>query len=246
LAVFDNRRGDLPKATEELVRAIELNEELGLTGYMGVLLARLGIVRTSAGDVDGARAANLRALELGRRLMDPPVLGMALGSMARLSLRLGALDEAEQAASEALEIYRSGAQGASGGRRNLALDVQAGTAMAYAVLGFVAQHNGDGAEADRLHRAGLGQAMLTRNPRAMAVAIEGLAGAAALLGEGVRAAHLLGHAARMRAESDTPAGDFEQHDLERVQNLAIALLGPDEFVEAFEQGDRSELNDLVG
>jgi tetratricopeptide (TPR) repeat protein len=178
--------------------------------------------------------------------MDPPVLGMALGSSARLSLRLGRLDEAEQAASEALDIYRSGAQGPFGGRRNLALDVQACTAMAYAVLGFVAQHHGDGAEADRLHREGLDQARLTRNPRAIAVAIEGLAGAAALLGDGRRAAQLLGHAAQTRSEANTLTGDFEQQDVERVQNLAMALLDHDAYLAAFEQGHRVGLSDLVG
>ena len=50
----------------------------------------------------------------------------------------------------------------------------------YAVLGFVAELRGDGAEADRLHREGLTQAHLTREPRAVAVAVEAaIAGAAA-------------------------------------------------------------------
>jgi tetratricopeptide (TPR) repeat protein len=246
LAAFDARRGNHSRAADELVQAVELNEALGLTGYLGVLLARLGIVRTSVGDFDAAHAANARAIELGRRLMNAPVLGMALSSQARLLLRLGRFDEAADVATEALDVYRTAGSGAAGSRRNLQFDVQAGTAMAYAVLGFVAQHAGDGVEADRLHREGLGQARLTQNPRAIAVAIEGLAGAAAATGDGKLSAELLGHATQLRAAAGVALSEFEAEEIERVQNLAMALLGNDDFVEAFEQGHRVGLSELVG
>ncbi|MEY2420712.1 MAG: hypothetical protein QOI95_779 [Acidimicrobiaceae bacterium] len=246
LAAFDARCGNLVRATDELVQAVELNQALGLTGYLGVLLARLGIMRTSIGDFEGAQDANARAVELGRRLMDAPVLGMALSSQARLLLRLRRFDEAAEVATEALGVYQAAGSGASGSRRNLQFDVQAGTAMAYAVLGFVAQHNGDGVEADRLHRAGLGQAQLTRNPRAIAVALEGLAGAAVATGDGKLSAELLGHAAQLRAAAGVALGDFEAQEIERVQDAAMALLGLDGFAAAFEQGHHSELIDLVG
>ena len=248
LASFDAGRDELAKASEELERAIRLNEERGLVGYMGVLLGRLGVMRMAAGEFDAARVANARSLELGRRLMDLPVLGVALSSTARLALRLGRLDEAAHAATEAIEIYRSGASGPSPGRRNLAFDVPAGAAASHAVLGFVAELNGDGDEAERQHREGLGYARLTREPRATAVALEGLAGAAGVRGDGVRAAQLLGCAAELRGTSNLSSGDFERHDQERLHAKTTALLGHDAFVVAFEQGRRmvGEIDDVIG
>ncbi|XKK39530.1 hypothetical protein HFP72_00745 [Nocardiopsis sp. ARC36] len=57
------------------------------------------------------------------------------------------------------------------------MDGRIGTAFILTQLGFVAEQRGDAAEALDLHRQGLGEAERGGDPRAVALALEGLAGA---------------------------------------------------------------------
>jgi hypothetical protein len=57
------------------------------------------------------------------------------------------------------------------------------------------------------------------------MALEGLAGADALDGEGVRAARLLGAAARAREETGAPLPAAERFDVDRITAAVRGLLG---------------------
>ena len=61
-------------------------------------------------------------------------------------------------------------------------------------------------DADRFHRDGLDQALVTGNPLILALALEGLAGVAVLDGDGERAARLLGKANALRSTTASEPG----------------------------------------
>ncbi|MGY0235035.1 hypothetical protein [Longispora urticae] len=79
-----------------------------------------------------------------------------------------------------------------------------GLPLLLAELGFAAELRSDAAAAGALHKEGLAAAREGGDPRAVALALEGLAGVALLDGEPDRAARLLGSAAALRDSSGSP------------------------------------------
>lgn len=63
-------------------------------------------------------------------------------------------------------------------------------------------------------------------------------------GHAVRGAELLGHADRLRGDAGAPVPALQRDDIDRAREAATALLGPDAFLAAFEQGHRRDLGDL--
>jgi predicted ATPase/DNA-binding SARP family transcriptional activator len=108
VADFAERNGDHRAAIAALERALATNESLGLRGFGGSLLARLGWMRLHAGDRDGAEAAYTEALDLARWLDNHPVTFVALTGLAMLRLTDGQVAAAEAAATEALELFAAG------------------------------------------------------------------------------------------------------------------------------------------
>ena len=108
--------------------------------------------------------------------------GMAVAAGMR-----GDLDEAERLHREALAAYES-------------VGSVEGAAFTEACLGFLATRRGDGAAALELHHRSLANAAQGNERRAMALAIEGFAGAHAACGDAVNAALLFGVAAKLRGE----------------------------------------------
>ncbi len=87
-----------------------------------------------------------------------------------------------------------------------------------------------------MHLEGLAAARRTADPRAVALALEGLAGARAAMGEATRAAELLGTAAALRESVDASLPLSERADVDRAQALAKAALGEGAFGEATARG----------
>lgn len=85
-----------------------------------------------------------------------------------------------------------------------------------AELGFVAEQRGDAQSALRLHTEGLAAARATGDPRAMALSLEGLAGAHLLSGTPTRAARLLTTATRLRTSVNAPLPPAERGDVDRI------------------------------
>ena len=101
-------------------------------------------------------------------------------------------------ATEALDIYTQAY-------------VPAGMAQSFAILGFAAADLGNRDDADRFHRDGLEQALVTENPLILALALEGLAGVAILDDNGERAARLLGKADALRSTTASRPGGAGPH-----------------------------------
>jgi hypothetical protein len=87
-----------------------------------------------------------------------------------------------------------------------------------------------------LHREGLDAARATGDPRAVALALEGVAGAYALEGDHVQAARLLGTATALRTSTGAPLPPAERADVDRITSAARYALGQHRFTAEFGRG----------
>jgi predicted ATPase/DNA-binding SARP family transcriptional activator/tetratricopeptide (TPR) repeat protein len=247
-AEFDERRGAFDAAGVALQEALDTVDGLRMTLFEAALRSRLGSVAVQAGDHTRAEHLLQAALTRADELSYLPGRALTLNALANLRRRQLRFDEAELAALEALELYRGASEKKFSGsfsRATAAADVPAGISASLSVLGFVAEARGDAARALECNRAAYEQATKVAHPRAGPLALEGLAAAAVLTGDGVWAAQLLGRADRMRSDGRAGRAPSEQLDVDRVQDAATALLGGDACQEAFEQGGHLSADDLV-
>ena len=79
----------------------------------------------------------------------------------------------------------------------------------------------------------------------MALALEGMAGVAALAGAGpgvADAARLLGAASAVRVAVGAPLPPAERSDVDRIEAAARSVLGDDGFAAAFRRGEAQGLD----
>ncbi len=137
--------------------------------------------------------------------------------------RRGDLDEAEAHLRPVLEVHEEEGY-------------QPGRASVLAELGFAAEMRGDAALARRLHLEGLEASRGTGDPRAVAQALEGLAGTDVLEGMAGNAARLLGTAQAAREATGAPQPAPERFDVDRITGAARAALGEERFAALHEEG----------
>ncbi|PSL57418.1 putative ATPase [Saccharothrix carnea] len=212
--------GDYDEAAERLRAGLRLAEQLGLWPEVSDLTAGLGRIALLAGDHERAREHHERALNLaaehGFRAGEVNArLGLALGAR-----RAGDLDTAEQLLHTVLawhdEVGLSGAN-----------------ALVLAELGFIAELRADPTTAAARHRESYAAALGTGDPRALALALEGLAGATC---DPAAAATLLGAADAARRSRNAPLPAGERADVDRITARVMEVLGPVAFGEHFAHG----------
>ncbi|WP_344295965.1 ATP-binding protein, partial [Streptomyces synnematoformans] len=162
---------DHAEITGDYARAARLHrddarraEELGLRAQQSYRLAGLGRSTMLTGDLAESRRLHERALAVATAHFD--TLGeefaeIGLGMVAR---RAGRPEAAEAHLRPWLNWWRRVSSAAA----------PRGVALAAAELGFVAEQRGDAAEARALQREALAAARATEDPRATALALEGL------------------------------------------------------------------------
>ncbi|SEF16726.1 ATP-binding protein [Jiangella alba] len=222
-------RGDYDRAAALHDEGVRIATELGLATELSAKLAGLGRVAMLRGDLATAddlheRARRLAARHAHRRGEQFAEIGLALSAR-----RQGRLDDAERHLRTWLDWC-------------LDVDGAMGAALILAELGFVAELRGDADAARALHLDGLAAARSTGDPRAVALALEGLAGVHALTDDGAGAAHLLGAAAAARDGAGAPLPPAERGDVDRIGAAALALLGRDRFDAAFAAGVATPLD----
>lgn len=223
LAEIKGAYGDAERRQHEGLR---MARELGLEAEVSARLSGLGRLALLARDWERARdlheQARRIAVEQGYKYGEiHSVMGLALGAR-----RSGDLDTAE---THLLRIRDGYADVSS----------RAGDHLLLAELGFTAELRGDAKGASRHHLEGLEIARLLAEPRALALSLEGLAGAAALPGQvagAAYAAELLGAAAAARSRAGAPLPPAERGDVDRVTDAARKVLGVSAFTEAYERG----------
>ncbi|MEV8419698.1 BTAD domain-containing putative transcriptional regulator [Streptomyces niveus] len=223
LALLATIDGDYAEAARLHHEGLRIAEELGLDVEVATRLSGLGRLALLTGEPDRARELHERArrvaAEQGYRFGEIHAdIGLALGAR-----RAGALDEAQERLVRIRDWYAE-------------VSTEAGNALVLAELGFVAEQRGDAATALTTHLDGLAAARATGNPRAVALALEGLAGARSLAGDPESAALLLGAATAARERTGAPLPPAESADVERVTRAARTALGTGAFEEAFARG----------
>lgn len=223
LALLATVDGDYAEAARLHHEGLRIAEELGLEMEVATRLSGLGRLALLTGEPDRARELHERArrvaAEQGYRFGEIHAeIGLALGAR-----RAGALDEAQERLVRIRDWYAE-------------VSTEAGNALVLAELGFVAEQRGDAATALTTHLDGLTAARATGNPRAVALALEGLAGARSLAGDPESAALLLGAATAARERTGAPLPPAESADVDRVTRAARTALGTGAFKEAFARG----------
>lgn len=235
LAALAEIRGAYEEAGRRQHEGLRMARELGLEAEVSARLSGLGRLALLARDWDRARDLHERArrsaAEQGYTYGEiHSVMGLALGAR-----RSGDLDAAE---AHLLSIRDGFA----------AVSSRAGDHLLCAELGFIAELRGEAGRAVAQHLRGLDVARVLAEPRALALSLEGLAGAAALAGrvpEAVCAARLLGAAAAARRRAGAPLPPAERADVDRVTAAARTVLGAPAFTEAFDRGGRENAEDAV-
>ncbi|WP_067461155.1 BTAD domain-containing putative transcriptional regulator [Actinomadura macra] len=195
--------GDHARAARLHERGLRDAEELGLGAAASGALSRLGRIALLMGDHERADALHKRARRLAVRESHRRMEHFADVGLALAARRRGRLDEAEAALRGWLDWCRD-------------IDGAPGLAFLLAELGFIAELRGDAAAALALHAEGLAAARATGNPRAVALALEGTAGAQALAGRIEEAARSLDAASARRASAGAPLPSAERGDVDRI------------------------------
>jgi predicted ATPase/DNA-binding SARP family transcriptional activator len=223
LAALAEIKGEYAESARRHEEGLRMARELGLDAEVSARLSGLG--RLALLDRDWDRAAELH--EQARRSASEQ--GYKYGELhAEMGLALGARRSGDLDAAQAhLLRIRDGFGDVSS---------EAGDHLLQAELGFVAELRGDAAGAAAHHLLGLDVACAIGEPRAVALSLEGLAGAAALAEDGGRAAALLGAADAARRSAGAPLPPAERGDVDRITARATAALGDPAFAAAFGDG----------
>ncbi|MEU8760001.1 BTAD domain-containing putative transcriptional regulator [Streptomyces sp. NPDC048659] len=226
LAALAEIKGDYAEATRRQHEGLAIARELGLEAEVSARLSGLGRLALLDHDWDRGRdlheQARRIAAEQGYKYGEiHSEMGLALGAR-----RSGDLDTAE---THLLRIRDGYAE----------LSSAAGDHLLFAELGFLAELRGDAAGAAAHHLRGWSVARTLDEPRALALSLEGLAGAALAAGRArgpAVAALLLGAADAARRGVGAPLPPAERGDVDRLARAAGATLGEAGYETAFARG----------
>jgi predicted ATPase len=224
--------GDYEQGRQLHVEGLRMAKELGLWPQAADRLTWLGRIATLTGDYARARELleEARRLAAGQAYKPGEVFAdISLGTLAR---REGDLDDADARLRAVLDWHR---------QMGYAPDV--GLAMVLSELGFTAEQRGDPAAAHHFHAEALAGARGLGDPRGIALALEGLAGAQAVAGQHRHATLLLGTAAAIRRSRQAPLSPAEQGDADRIAGSARAALGERTFTAQMQRGAQTEPDD---
>ncbi|MFJ8129650.1 AfsR/SARP family transcriptional regulator [Streptomyces hydrogenans] len=222
LATLAEIRGAYEEAAGRQREGLRMARELGLTAEVSARLSGLGRLALLESDGDRARELHGQALAMAAEQ------GYAYGEIhARMGLALGARRSGDLAAAEhhLLLLRDRFAQASS----------PAGEHLRHAELGFLAELGGRHDEALGHHLRGLAVARTLAEPRALALSLEGLAGALAPHSP-AEAAALLGAADAERRTVDAPLPPAERTDVDRITATLHTSLGPTAFHTASTRG----------
>ncbi|GAA2834123.1 BTAD domain-containing putative transcriptional regulator [Kribbella solani] len=199
--------GDYPTAGGYLEEAIVRAENLGLWTEVSFRTAGLGRIALLTGDYARADELHEQARRLAIEQSNKSAEEYAEVGLGLAARRQGRLDDAERHFTKWLGWLEQ-----VGG--------MPGIGFISNQLGYVAEQRGDLATARRLHQRGLEVARQTGDERAIALALEGLAGATEDPG---RALDLLAEAAALRQQVGVPLPPAERFDVDRATHRAESV-----------------------
>jgi ATP/maltotriose-dependent transcriptional regulator MalT len=223
LAFTAETGGDYQRAVGLVEEATGLADELRLPEFEAALHGRLGMLLSLQGRHRRAQVLLGQALAEAEQLGWKSGLAWIRGLVGQAARRRGDLDEARLQLERALGWCRE-------------KDASAIAAPTLAWLGVVLELQGDLAAAGSVHREGLDHAGRIGDPRAVALALEGLAGVAGATGDAERAALLLGAAGAMRESAGAPLPPAERIEVDRIEATARRVLGEARLGELLQRG----------
>ncbi|WP_017600111.1 ATP-binding protein, partial [Nocardiopsis lucentensis] len=195
--------GDLDGMAARHEEGRRIAEELRLWTEVARALSGLGRVALLRDDLERSTELLTRAREIAAEHTDTLGEQFADAGLALAARRSGDLERAERLLHRWLDWNRR----ASG---------RIGLAFILTQLGYVAEQRGDAELALARHEEAHGVAEEGADPRAAALALEGQAGAYALLGDAERAGKLLAEAAGLRDRAGAPLTEAERVDVDRI------------------------------
>ncbi|MBW4721836.1 BTAD domain-containing putative transcriptional regulator [Saccharothrix obliqua] len=232
LAALAYTTGDHDRAVQLCSDGLRTARDLGLWPQFAYYLNELGRLALLAGDCARARDLHERARTLAVELSNLAVAQYAEQGLAVVARRQGDYELAERHLRPLLDAARQAEWGEE-------------VTSLLAELGFVAEQRGDAEAAFALHREGYEAARTTGDQRAVARALEGLAGAHNLIGRHDVAARLLGCAAAAQNSMGIQVPAAERYDVDRVTDAARAALGAACFEAEFAVGGASRPDECV-
>ena len=226
------QEGDYARARDDLVAAQRLFAQVSGGGFAATALARLGNLAVLEGDLDEADRLHGEAMSEASAGLVGELQGQVFMARAFSLRRRGELDAAAAVLDRALGLRR-------------VKEISIGLAFGSNSRGFVAEQQGDADSAEGYHLMGLRAAVGGDDRRAVALALEGLAGVAQLRHDPARAGFLLGAADALRRATGGPLPLGERYDVDRIEAAAVAEIGADEFRAAHASGSRAQVDGLV-
>ncbi len=224
--------GDYDHAARVHRESLRRAEELELWPEVAYKLSWLGRTALLTGDFEGGREFHERARALAVEHSFKPGEVYAETGLALGARRQGRFDEAEERLLSILDWHRR-------------VESEMGSTLALAELGFIAEQRGDAVKARKLQADGLAIARHGGDPRAIALGLEGLAGAESAAGAYRLAARLLGAAAASRESAGAPLPKGERGDVDRITGLLVSALGENAFSEEVAAGATTPIDCLI-
>ncbi|MFI6324734.1 BTAD domain-containing putative transcriptional regulator [Nonomuraea sp. NPDC050556] len=200
--------GDYARAGRLHRDGLRVAEDLRLWTDVSYRLSSLGRIALLNGDLAGSREFHERGMRLGASQSNRFAEEFARVGLGLVARRAGDLAAAESLFMESLSWNRAL-------ERDYGIPFY-GVTLILAELGFVAEQRGDAAVARTRHLEGLAAAEEIGDPRAIALAKEGLAGVAALEGSYEEARRLLTEASALRESVGAPLPPAERTDVNRI------------------------------
>ncbi|MEV4201182.1 BTAD domain-containing putative transcriptional regulator [Micromonospora globbae] len=222
LAELAEIRGDYSQAAHLHREGVRMAEELSLWGEMSFRLSGLGRIALLTGDFTAADEFHERAMRIAAGQYNKVAEHFAEVGLALSARRQGRYELVEDRLAKWVDWLRG-------------VDGEPGLALVLAELGFAAEQSGDAESALHLHEQSLVSARKIGDPRAVALAIEGLAGAHSLAGNAAHAAHLLVTATALRESVGAPLPRGERGDVDRIIARLREALGDEMFAAMNEQ-----------
>ncbi|HEY6296038.1 MAG TPA: protein kinase [Streptosporangiaceae bacterium] len=211
LGVLLSEQGRDDEARQFLERSLAIWRELGDKKHQARELNSLGITYNHLGDWDAARSALEESIAIRRELGSQVRLSVALANLGQLESAAGNFDRATQALEEALAIDQD-----AGDVFGVAVDQQS--------LAMVSLRAGRPREASEMLSRILDYVMGSGDPEFLANALELSACITAELGDGLRAARLVGAAEAIRQENSKQIAPTDVVLLERFTAPARATI----------------------
>jgi tetratricopeptide (TPR) repeat protein len=223
LGLLARRRGAVDAAIAVFEEALGVVRDLELRDEVPFLLADLGDLHVHRGDFETAAVLHKEALDLAQDLGAGDAAALARNGLAAAARHQGHYERARDLHLQALSFYREAGLAAE-------------TARSLTSLGYVEELRGDLDAAEACHLESLRLTGDLADAAPLAVALEGLACAAAARRQPQRTAVLIGAAESVRARTGTPPLPQERADAERATDHAVTALGAQAFTRLAEQG----------